>query len=145
MSKLWYTLLLIILAGCGPISAEQLRANPGGIHSFKVAGDYQAVYKKVLSHAQGCAQKAAFGENASIQGNLFADSKRSSISIVNSGALGNDTLFAIDIVQIDNDTTEVKVFYALHRYERMALLIEDWIKKNSKDCVRGKVVLECAC
>jgi hypothetical protein len=145
MRKIWNVLLILVLAGCGPITAEQLRANPGGLHAFKVAGDYQAVYQKVLSHAQGCSKKSAFGENASVQGDTFIESKRSSISIVNSGALGVDTLFTIDIAQIDPDTTEVKVFYALHRYERTALLIEDWIKKNSKDCVRGKVVLECAC
>jgi hypothetical protein len=145
MRKFWYILLLVALTGCGPITAEQLRANPSGVHTFKVNADYQAVYQKILLHAQGCSVQGAFGANALVQGYTYLDSKRASISITNSRAIGSSALFTIDIAHVDDNTTEVKVFYAVHRYAPTALLIEDWIKKNSPDCTRGKFVPECAC
>jgi hypothetical protein len=138
-------LLIIFLAGCGATTAEQLRANAAGVHTFKVDAEYQEVYQKTLAHAQTCNQQAAFGNNARVQGYIFIEPNRSTISIANSNAFAVNMLFTIDIAQVEINSTEVKVYYALQRYKPTAHLVEDWILNDSNDCVRGKVALECVC
>ena len=137
--------MLVILAGCGAINAKLLRTDPAGVHSFRVNAAYQDVYEKALSRAQACAQQATFGDNASVQGRLFTDRKRASISILNSNIYAGGALLTIDIAQADADETEVMVFYALRRHKPAALLVEDWIIKNSSGCPRGGSSLECGC
>ncbi len=145
MRNIYFGFLVICMVGCAPITAEQLRAKPGGVYSFTVAGKVQDAYQKIFFRAQSCSESGDFGNNAATQGDIISDTKRSTITITNSQTVGVNTLFIIDLTQLDNETTEIKIYYPLRRYEPTARLIEEWIKNNAPECTRGKFIVECAC
>jgi hypothetical protein len=138
-------LLLALLTACAPTTADQLRAGPAGVYSFKVVGDYQTAYQRALAHAGTCYQRAVSGINTKVRAELHAEDKRASISIENVHAINVDTLFAIDIAQTDLAQTEVSVFYALSRYEQTAFIIGDWIINDSGACQPSVKTVECVC
>jgi hypothetical protein len=140
----FYALLLLVVSACAPATSDQLRADPAGVHSFMADGDYQAVYQKVLSRAQKCFEQAA-GGNMSVRGAVIPGSRSSTIIIENVRAVGAEMLFTIDISQSDADRTEVRVYYSSQRFRSAAATIEAWILKDSAECLRGRIFVECAC
>jgi hypothetical protein len=137
-------LFYLVLAGCAPTTADQLREHPSGVYSFTVAENAPAVYEQALAHALTCFRKSASGSNTTVHGDRGAGGARFSIEIENVHALTIDMLFTIDIRQTKADKTEVTVYYAQSRHEAAARAVEDWIKKDTDDC-RGKGDVWCAC
>lgn len=135
----------MLMCGCGQTTADMLRKNPAGVYSFTVDEDYQAVYRKTLDHAKNCYEGAVYGDNIRIRGDADAENGMARISIAYAGVLDVDMLFAIDIARLESNTSKVKVYYALKRLKPIAPLVEDWIKKDSHECQRSRVVLDCVC
>lgn len=127
------------------MTAQHLRENPAGFYSFKVGADYTTVYEKALAHARSCYEDSKTTNNFVVHGDSFPESKKSTIIIVRQRALSQETLFTMDFVQTGLSSTDVNVYYAMHRYKNAALTMEEWITKDSKECNIASVVVECAC
>ncbi len=145
MKRVLAVCLILFVSGCGVTTARQLRENPAGIYSFKVNADYKTVYEKVLLHARSCYELAATGNNFVVEGKAFPETRKSSISIVRFRAVARETVFTIDSAQLDDATTEVNVYYAQLRYKTAAMTVEEWIKGDSNECNRNKVIVDCVC
>ena len=145
MKDIFSGVLIFLICGCAPPTADMLRKNPAGVYSFTVNDDYHAVYRKALDHAKNCYEGAVYGNTIRIRGEADPANGKARISIAHTRVLDVETLFAIDIARLESNTSEVKVYYALKRLKPVAPLVEDWIKKDSHECQRSRVVLECVC
>lgn len=144
MKKVLAVCLILFVSGCAT-TARQLRENPAGVYSFKVSADYKTVYEKALLHARSCYELAATGNTFVVQGDAFPGTRKASISIARLRAIARDTVMTIDTSQLDDTNTEVNVYYEQSRYKTAAMTVEEWIKQDSNECNRGKVVVECVC
>jgi hypothetical protein len=145
MKNIFPGILILLLCGCAPTTADLLRKNPAGVYSFTVDDDYQVVYQKALDHAKKCYEGAVYGSTIRIRGKADSENGNARISIAHTRLLDVEVLFAIDIARLENNKSNVKVYYALKRLEPVAPLVEDWIKKDSHECQRSRVVLDCVC
>jgi hypothetical protein len=145
LNKRIYLLFFFLFAGCGPMTAEQLRASPAGVHTFRVDSEYQAVYAKVLERARTCYEHVGAAEDMTVKGDLARDAGRSSISVIEKRVFAAHPLFTIDMTQVGPAETEVNVYYSLRRFRPMAFLVQDWIESDSHECRLIKPVPECVC
>ena len=145
MKKIFFFCLIVLISGCASTTPRQLRENPAGVYSFKVSADYKTVYEKALLHAQSCYALGTTDNTFIVRGNESPENRKSSISIARVRALYKETLFTIDVAQLDEVSTEVNVYYAQLRYKTAAMTVEEWIKQDSNECNLGKVIVECVC
>jgi len=145
MKKIFFSCLILLVSGCASTTGGQLRENPAGVYSFKVSADYKTVYEKALLHAQSCYALSATDNTFIVRGNESPENRKSSISIARVRALYKETLFTIDVAQLDEASTEVNVYYAQLRYKTAAMTVEKWIKQDSNECNMSRVVSECVC
>lgn len=145
MKKTACLLLTMFLAGCMSVTADQLRANPSRMQSFTVDGNSRDVFGKVLSHARTCYQKGASEDSLAVRQETGDIAGTASISVVRMHAASSETLFTIDLTGTRDGRTEVKVFYALERYQPVPRMVEEWITKDSAECLHNRIVVNCVC
>jgi hypothetical protein len=145
MKNIFPWVLILFICSCAPTTVDMLRKNPAGVYSFTVDDDYHAVYQKTLDHAKTCYEGAVYGSTIRVRGKVDSEDGKARVSIAHTRILNVEMLFAIDITRLESNTSNVKVYYALKRLEPIAPLVEDWIKKDSHECQRSRVVLECVC
>ncbi len=145
MNKIFFSCLIVLISGCASTTPRQLRESPAGVYSFKVNADYKTVYEKALLHARSCYALGTTDNTFIVRGNESPENRKSSISIARVRALYKETLFTIDVAQVDEVSTEVNVYYAQLRYKTAAMTVEKWIKQDSNECNMSSVVTECVC
>jgi len=126
-------MLMLILAGCGSSTLKQSSANPN-ISKFKVAGDYQNVYRDLLEKTVNCFARSAIPmlrPGSYVDGNLYPDIKEGHITV-------SSDFCELFVVQIRNDGdqgTLVVSYYKTDRWlKRISPVIMDWVQNNIDKC-----------
>ncbi len=126
--------VLLAIAGCAPATMQGLRANPGGHIRFEVAKNYQGVYRTILANSRRCYQGGMITAQVIVQGDLFTDTKTAEITTALHGGLGVDTYIGVDIKALNEEKTEVRVFYALSSWQGQARAAKAWVERDATDC-----------
>ena len=129
--------LSFALAGCAPATLQGLREKPAGQASFEVRQNYQRVYRTVINNARRCWQTGMVTAQVVVQGDLYTDIRTAEITVALHGAVGVDTHLGIDIKAIEEDRTEIRVYYAMSGGARSAKAIERWVKDGATECSAG--------
>ena len=143
MKMVLVSALMLFLSGCGPATADLLRRDSAAAHSFIVAGDVQTVYTKTLER-----------EILLRRGGLRRHDPRPGGAGRSRQRMGQQRPYA--------GLRPAYAFCRRHRTDRGPRLGSDGVlcagpaearrladggvlTKDSKDCMRNRVVLDCVC
>ena len=109
LMKSWRLVLLVaVLAGCAPMSAQGIRES-GQKQSFTVSANYQAVYRTLTDEMRRCMQTGMITATVIIQADLFTDIRKGVITPTMHGGLGATPLFVVDVVGLEGDSSRIDV------------------------------------
>lgn len=127
--------LTLILTSCTPHTAGGVRElGPSKSVTFEAPGNYQALYKRVFDQSQSCNDAWMLTANVITEGELQADKKIGTISVVMHGALGKNYYQVIDIKQLDESKSSITAFYSVGSAESHVKLLKKWVFDDYRKC-----------
>lgn len=135
MKTVIFTLLFISLSACTPNTAGGVRSSQSSkIITFLFDENYQPVYRKILEQSRKCNETGMITAQLLVKNDLYTDIKQGTISVELHGALGVNVYQVIDVKYLEENKTEVKVYYAMASHSRHANTIPKWVTENYKEC-----------
>lgn len=134
MMRFLATLSMIILSACAAPSVQALRSAPTERMAASVEGNYQRVYRDLLTRARECFQTGLYARAMLVQGEIFSDIHSGSITIGLQGPLGADIYYAIDLKAAGDSRTDAILYSGLPVGAPRFRVIADWLTKDSKAC-----------
>lgn len=124
--------------GCAPATIQGLKERHSGSYSFTVDENYQSVYRKILTKARACYQTGMITAQMVVAGDLYNDIKKGDISVALHGGLGVDTYLYTEIKAIDENKSNVDVYYALDTWKKAANAVKAWVLNNYEKCGKSE-------
>jgi hypothetical protein len=127
--------IFVIISACTPSTAGGVRAlDASKQRSFDVEQNYQKVYRTLLEQMRYCDQANMLTANMQIDGDLYNDIKTGTISQTLVGIGYTNVYQVIDVKEISELNSNVKIFVSLGNPDIYANRIKGWIIDNKKDC-----------
>ena len=121
-------ILSLVIVGCGAMTAQGLRDNPSGEHTFRVARNYQSAYRIALQKAR---RENSGGMD--VDGNLYTDIHMGTITITSPvnpmvGSLG--IYMVIDINKITEGRSRITAYSKSFNWRKYPKKVEKWFDPN---------------
>jgi hypothetical protein len=124
---LWMAGLCFFVAGCGPQSATELRANPYQHTTFEVSAPYETIYQRVYEKAHLNFYGGFMGSRYRVEHALFAQRKTANVSMFVETHMHDAMLLTIDISAVNDSQTRVDVYRTRDAYaEKFAIEVPNW-------------------
>lgn len=104
--------LVAIVTGCSSYTKEMLVEKHRGSYSCNVEGNYQDVYRTILSKAKEKYQAEAIIQRMVVNGDLYHDIKQGEVLAVFCSVYGFDSKIYYKINALSDDVSTVTVYYA---------------------------------
>jgi len=128
-----YLLLIWILlsagvTGCATVTVADIKAKPAGVVKFQAQGDYQVVYRKIVTQARECYPDCC------LSADLFVDTKKGNISYRAVAPSYHITLLHIEVMEAAPGETMVTCYFNSSPWRRRAKAVQAWIEQGFKGC-----------
>ena len=126
--------LIIFLIGCYPFTVNELRTSRhSGRIFFTAYSPIEDLHKAIFNRSSKC----LYYESCVVAQNIEYDSLTSNITFSFTGTGAYLNIVTIDMEYIDDNQTNVKIFYAPNingQWQHYAEKVEEWALQQSQDC-----------
>ncbi len=118
-------IVFIFLAGCAPLTMQEVRDKSPKPFTFDIDEGYKSVYQKIFSKAEW-----RYVVKFNVDGNLYTGNESGSVTVTTPiDLLGTAGIYmTIDIKALSENKTRVTTYYGLKSWKNRAKEVEEWIK-----------------
>ena len=119
--------LSLLLSGCSPQSAAELRSQHDQHRSFEISAPYETVYQRVYEKARVNFYGGALGSRYRVAHELFAQRKTANVSLFVETQMRDTMLVTVDISPISDERSRVDIYRGHDAFaEKPAREVPNW-------------------
>jgi len=122
------------LIGCAPATLSKLKESQSNVYEFRVAQNYQPVYRTVTDNARECWQTGLITAQMVVQSDLFTDIRKGQVAVALHGGLGVSTYLGIDIEAVSESESTVRVYAYNDPWAKNGQRVRKWLDGSGGKC-----------
>lgn len=134
MKVLATALALASLTACAPATLTKLKEESTHVVEFRVAQNYQPVYRTVTENARACWQLGMITAQMVVQSDLFTDIRKGQVTVALHGGLGVSTYLGVDIDAISETESLVRVYANDGSWATRGERVRKWLDGTGGKC-----------